>query len=49
MKTINFLFAAAVGALAYHIWRKSTDKSAGRPLSVEEKTQIVAEVINESI
>jgi hypothetical protein len=47
MKTINFLFAAAVGALAYHIWRKSTDKSAGRPLSVEEKTQIVAEVIND--
>ena len=47
MKTINFLFAAAVGALAYHIWRKSTDKSAGRQLTVEEKAQIVAEVITD--
>lgn len=45
MKTINFLFAAAVGALAYHIWRKSTEKSAGKQLTPEEQAQVVAEVI----
>lgn len=45
MKTINFLFAAAVGALAYHIWRKSTQKSAGKQLTTEEQAQIVSDVI----
>jgi hypothetical protein len=45
MKTVNFLFAAAVGALAYHIWRKSTEKSANRQLTPEEKVQIVSDVI----
>ncbi len=45
MKTINFLFAAAVGALAYHIWRKSTEKSAGKQLTVEEQAQVVSDVI----
>jgi len=45
MKTVNFLFAAAVGALAYHIWRKSTEKSAGKQLTAEEQAQVVADVI----
>ena len=45
MKTVNFLFAAAVGALAYHIWRKSTEKSAGKQLIAEEQAQVVADVI----
>jgi hypothetical protein len=45
MRTVNFLFAAAVGALAYHIWRKSTEKSAGKQLTAEEQAQVVAEVI----
>jgi|688.fasta_scaffold110141_7 hypothetical protein len=45
MRTINFLFAAAVGALAYHIWRKSTEKSMGKQLTAEEQAQIVSDVI----
>lgn len=45
MRTINFLFAAAVGALAYHIWRKSTGKSAGKQLTAEEQAMIVSDVI----
>ena len=45
MRTVNFLFAAAVGALAYHIWRKSTEKSAGKQLTVEEQAQVVSDVI----
>jgi hypothetical protein len=45
MKTVNFLFAAAVGALAYHIWRKSTQKSAGKKLTTDEQAQIVSDVI----
>ena len=45
MRTINFLFAAAVGALAYHIWKKSTEKSVGKQLSAEEQAQIVSDVI----
>jgi len=45
MRTVNFLFAAAVGALAYHIWRKSTEKSSGKQLTAEEQAQVVADVI----
>lgn len=47
MRTINFLFAAAVGALGYHIWLKSTQKGVNKELTIEEKAKIVAEVVKD--
>lgn len=47
MKTLNFLFAAAVGAFGYHVWMKSTKKAMGQELSAEQKLQIATDVITE--
>jgi hypothetical protein len=47
MKIGDFLLGAGAGFLLYHVYRKSSERAGSKPLSIEEKARIAAEVIND--
>lgn len=47
MKLGDFLLGAAAGFLVYHIYRKSSERAANKPLTVEEKIAVATSVIND--
>lgn len=47
MKALNFVFAAALGGLVYHIWAKSTAKAERKEISAMERVNLLSDVITE--
>jgi hypothetical protein len=47
MKLVDFLFGAAVGVVAYHIYSKSRQRAGKTPLTLQEKVQIASDVIEQ--